>query len=178
MQPQPFNPYAAPETRPNNNDRTPGKSTAVVSGARLRRMRTPLEQFIGVALLIGSVLGNILAFNSGRVYPITPVALLLGIGAQVMLTLIQWTYKPYGRGLFAHIATLKWQYLASVAAGAGLSVVGYATVLYAPALRIFAPVTRLQFTLVGISGPILATWLLITVVSLVIEVIPENILVD
>jgi hypothetical protein len=166
------------EELPTKTDVAPSKSTAVVSGARLRRMRTPLEQFVGLALLAGSVLGNILAFNSGRVYPITLVALALGIGAQILLTIIQWIYKPHGRGLIAHVATLKWQYIASVIAGAGLSVVGYATVLYDPALRIFAPIARLQFTLVGIPGPILATWLLIAVVSLVIEVIPENILVD
>lgn len=174
MQQRPFNPYAAPETR----QPPPGKDTAMVSGARLRRMRTPLERLVGFVLLFGSVLGNILAFNGGKLVPITLVALAIGIGAQIVLTLIQWTYKPYGRGIVAHMRTIKWQYLASVAAGTGLSIVGYATVLKEPALRVFAPMPRLQFALVGIPGPILATWLLITVVSLVIEVIPENILVD
>ena len=46
------------------------------------------------------------------------------------------------------------------------------------ALRIFGAMPRLQFAVMGIAGPILATWLLIGVVSLVIEVIPEHILVD
>jgi hypothetical protein len=160
------------------NERTRRKDTAIVNGANLRRMRTPLERLIGLALLLGSVLGNILAFNGGRLWPLTLVALALGAGAQLVLTLLQWTYKPYGRGIVAHIKTLKWQYIASVAAGTGLSIVGYATVLYEPAERVFTPMTRLQFAVAGISGPILATWLLITVVSLVIEVIPENILVD
>lgn len=154
------------------------KDTAVINGAKLRRMRTPLERLVGFALLFGSILGNILAFNNGRLSPITPTAIGLGVGAQALLTLLQWVYCPHGRGLMGHVATLKWQYLASVAVGTGLSIVGYATVLYAPALRVFSPIPRLQFTLAGISGPILATWLLITVVSLVIEVIPENILVD
>jgi hypothetical protein len=178
---QQFNPYAAPETRQPQGSRppmAPGKETAIVNGARLRRMRTPMERFIGFALLFGSVLGNVLAFNNGQLMPIAFTALGLGIGAQVLLTLIQWVYKPHGRGLIAHIKTLKWQYLASVAAGTGLSIVGYATVLHDPALRVFAPMPRLQFAMAGIPGPVIATWLLITVVSLVIEVIPENILVD
>lgn len=175
MQRQPFNPYAAPEAQPHSSI---GKDTAIVSGAKLRRMRTPLERFIGFALLFGSVLGNVLAFNGGKIVPITTAALVLGIGMQAVLTLLQWVYKPHGRGFAGHFTTLKWPYLASVAAGTGLSIVGYATVLYTPALRVFLPMPRLQFILAGMPGPVLATWLLIAVVSLVIEVIPENILVD
>lgn len=172
---QPYNPYAAPETR---KAPTPHKETAVVSGAALRRMRTPLERLIGFALLLGSVMGNVLAFNGGRLYPVTAIALLLGIGAQILLTFLQWVYRPHGRGIMARLSTLKWQYLGSVAVGTGLSIAGYATVMYAPALRLFGTMPRLQFTLAGVAGPILAAWLLITVVSLVLEVIPENILVD
>ena len=171
-------PYAAPETRPTPPPRMPRKETAMVDSAALRRMRTPLERLIGFALLIGSIIGNVLAFNGGRLYPITALALALGIGAQVLLTFLQWVYRPHGRGLFARLHTLKWQYLGSVAVGTGLSIAGYATVMYAPALRLFATMPRLQFTFAGVAGPILAAWLLISVVSLVIEVIPENILVD
>lgn len=155
-----------------------GKDTAIVSGAKLRRMRTPLEQLVGFALLMGSILGNILAFNGGKFYPIAILALGLGIGAQIVLTLLQWVYKPHGKGVMGRVSTLKWQYLASVGVGTALSVVGYASVLYAPALAVFLPMPRLHFLLLGIPGPVLATWGLICVVSLIIEVIPENILVD
>ena len=156
----------------------PIKDTAIVNGARLRRMRTPLERLVGFSLLLGSVLGNVLAFNGGKLLPLEWIALGAGIGAQIVLTALQWVYKPHGHGVFGAVATLKWQYLASVATGTGLSIVGYAAVLYAPALRVFLPMPRLHFAVMGISGPILATWALITVVSLVIEVIPEHILVD
>jgi len=169
MQQRPYNPYAAPEAR----QQAPRKETAIVSGARLRRMRTPLERFVGFALLLGSIAGNVLAFNAGRIYPVTALALGLGIGAQAFLTFLQWVYSPHGR-----MTAVKWQYLASVAVGTGLSIAGYATVLYTPALRLFAARPQLQVLIVGVPVPILATWILITVVSLVLEVIPENILVD
>jgi hypothetical protein len=68
---------------------------------------------------------------------------------------------------------LTWKYAASVLIGAGLSVAGYRAILLDPLLGVVGRIERL-----GPSGAMIGAWVLLGVVSLIVEVIPENILVD
>lgn len=153
----------------------PGKASAIVTGAQLARGRNAFERVVGLGLLIGSVAGSILAFNGGTAWPIAPAAALGGVGIQILITIIQWFYHPHvshGLGRFTRLAVwlrgLTWKYVASVLLGAGLSAAGYRTILWE--------------SLAAVAGrvidPTIGAWALLVVVSLIMEVIPENILVD
>lgn len=161
--------------RPTSLRATSGKASAVVTSAQLARGRNAFERVVGMGLLIGSVAGSVLAFNGGVTWPVTPAAALGGIGIQVLITVIQWFYHPHvprGLGRFTRLAMwlrgLTWKYVASVLLGAGLSAAGYRTILWEP--------------LAAVAGravdPTIGALILLVVVSLFMEVIPENILVD
>ena len=166
-----------PSTIPQRGSSNP---SAVVSRAQLQRGRTAFERVVGFGLLIGSIVGSVLALNGGATWPIALGALLGGVGVQALLTVVQWFYHPHvppGLGRFTRLALwcrgLTWTYAASVLIGAGLSVAGYRAVLLDPLLGLVDRIDRLSP--VGVT---IGAWVLLIVVSLIVEVIPENILVE
>jgi hypothetical protein len=154
------------------------KASALFYRGDIVRARTGFERIVGLGLLAGSGAGNYLAFNQGAFAPFDVVALGAAVVALLFLTALQWFYRPpvpADAFVFMKVvhwcAGLNWRYCASVVVGVGLTAYGAQTIMLPIFARVLAP-------LVATDLLILSTWVLLIVVSLVIEVIPENILVD
>jgi len=156
----------------------PRKASALFRRGDIVRARTGFERLVGLALLAGSGAGNYLAFNNGTFRPFDLAALIAGGAALFLLTALQWFYRPHVQSdawWFAKIAQwfagLNWKYCASVVVGVGLTVYGTRTLMLPILTNVLNPLINSELV------PI-AAWVLLGVVSLIVEVIPENILVD
>lgn len=155
------------------------KDTAVISGATVDRMAVGVMRYGAIGLLTISVVGSIVAFNTGwplrsgwqpiiDAWPrpwqgISPWAALAGIAAQGWLTLVQWYKRKHKRGLL---------YLSHLGIDAGLTWGGYFPIL-GPLFA--AGLVKLSFpkpwdTLIAAA--------IVALLAIVIAKVPEEMLVD
>lgn len=163
----------------------PRKASALISRGSVLRARTLFERVVGLALLALSGLGNYLAFHGGVFQPFDGVAAIAAGGSLALLTALQWFYRPavppdawWFVKIVAWFMGLNWRYSASVIVGVALTIWGAKTIflpIFTNMLAGFLPPDA-----AGTPDPLLvpAAWVLLGVVSLIVEVIPENILVD
>lgn len=154
------------------------KSSALFRRGDIVRARTGFERVVGLGLLAGSGAGNYLAFNEGAFAPLDAVALVAAMASLALLTALQWFYRPpvpVGAWWFVKVAHwcmgLTWKYCAAVVVGVGLTIYGAKAIMLPIFARVLAPMIGTE-----LLNP--SAWVLLIVVSLIIEVIPENILVD
>lgn len=144
-------------------DRKPG---AIVSSAQLERTRGAFERLTGLAVLVLSLLGTIVAFHGGW----EPVlsgqwrmsAVGWGLAAQAFLTALQWWYGRLSR---THPI-----YLVSLGIDTGLTTIGYGPLI----VPMLAPIIAER----GIAEPVLAAWLALAGAAFVVAWYPESRLVD
>lgn len=160
--------------------RKPRKASALFKREGIEHGRTLFERIVGLALLGGSAAGNYLAFNAGAFTPFNVIALAAAVIALFLLTALQWFYRPEkleeeDAWWFMRVAYwfmgLNWKYCAAVLIGVGLTVWGAKTIILPVFQKVLVAWVDAELVL-----PL--AWLLLCVVSLIIEVIPENILVD
>jgi hypothetical protein len=154
------------------------KPSALFRRGTIVRARTGFERFVGLALLLGSGVGNYLAFNEGAFQPFDATAFIAALAGLALLTALQWFYRPavpadvwWFQKIVYWTMGLNWKYCASVIVGVGLTVYGTRTIALPIFQNILAPWLAPDMLVV-------ASWGLLIVVSLIVEVIPENILVD
>lgn len=145
------------------------KDTAIIDGRSLVGVQSPLEQIAALGLLLLSFAGAILAFNSGHAWPMTWQAATAGIALQLTVTAVEWIYHPARNGIN------RW-YVVSFLFGAGSTAIGFGPILHPWLVDIFR---GFDLPMVyGVPGATLAGGIVLVALSAILEVAPENILVD
>lgn len=149
------------------------KASALFSGETFEALQPWIERVVGGVLLLASFVGSVVAFNGGwemtfhtswdmQRWTISPLAVALGVGVQLVCTLVEWAYRR---------RRWSWQYLLALAVDIGSTLYAFLPVLYIP---IFG-------SLVGVVPSIVAmgvAYVVSLAVVLVAAIMPEHILVE
>jgi hypothetical protein len=149
------------------------KASAVFNGATFEALQPWIERVVGCVLLLTSFVGSVVTFNGGwestfhttwdiERWTISPLAVVLGIGVQVICTLVEWAYRR---------RRLSWQYLLALMVDGGSTLYAFLPVLYIP---IFGSLAGVVHWMVAMGVAYLVSF----AVVLVAAIMPEYILVD
>ena len=135
-------------------------------------MLVNFERGIALLLLANSFVGSVLAMNANTLWPADPLRVGIGLAIQGAITVIEWIY-PVRVRLSAANGT-------AVIIGTFTTLAGYGPLL-APSLQGVLdaiPGAGGMMPVVGQTAVTLATWLILTVLAYLNEVVPEHILVE
>ncbi len=145
------------------------RKAAFIPASALESAKPWYIRMVGVVILLIGVASSVATFNGSWSLRPELQALLLGIGLQVGVTLTEWFYRN---------ERLSLAYFLAVCIGAGVSIVGLSALLLKPFMGFVSGLTDVVAPDKTVSVAVPIAWLLIAVVSLIIEILPELILID
>jgi hypothetical protein len=178
-----------------------GKPTAIIKHSSIRGSYKRVAQVFAIFIYLLSALANVGGFDGGFVLAVegdarflmwrmpSPLSWGLGVVSLITLTYVQLVYSPM-RDLYevrqgrrvplsglerAHrvLFQLSWQYLASILAGAWLTMTAFKAALYPIALDVAG-----GFGLFSVALTPWVAWILYGAFALAVEALPEDILVS
>jgi len=178
-----------------------GKPTAIIRHSSIRASYRRVAQVFAIAVYLLSALANVGGFDGGFVLAVegethllmwrmpSPLSWGLGIASLIALTYVQLVYSPmrhlqkYENKIWvplegierAHrvLMQLSWQYIASILAGAWLTMTAFKAALYPIALDIAG-----GFGLFSAALTPTVAWILYGAFAVAVEALPEDILVS